>query len=487
MMTGCDEFLDKKPSVSGNIVPESVDDMDMLLGKFRYDQTSDYAMLSSDDTKPNLNLSSLYSIEDIHIATWEREVSPVNYPDYQWQYRYIGIFEMNMVLSILKDSDASEAEKQRIKSQACFKRAYLNFALVNLYALPYCAENLQEPGIPLKKATAFDEDLSRATIEQTYQFIEEDLEEALKLDYALTNTVGINSPSRATTPGVYAFAARYYLAKHDYKNAQLYADKALAIYGVDKIKDLNNFAYGTTEPGVITINGKEVEYELNFSAYYNNWDYSFFSEEYFKGTIDGSYRNHQNWMYPSQELMDTYEKDGSKATDWRWKYFFVEHFSYKKGSTYDYPALVYTGYGLPNGLSVPEMLLIKGECQARTGQWQDGLTTVNILRAKRIDPKGVVNLSATSQDEAIRKILDERRREMPIAMRWYDLRRYNNNDYAGDDVVVTKKYYPYSDLRVLSNEPVKTYTLEKKDRRYAAPIPDSDLAASDGAIQQNKY
>ena len=494
MMTNCDEFLDERPSKSSDVVPQTVEDIELILaGAYRSDEISHYLTFSSDDVEPNVNLynglTSLYSIQEIHAATWEREVSASNYKDYFWLYRYQNIFRSNMALSLLSDSDASEREKQRLKSQACFKRAYNNFALVNLYALPYSQTNLQEPGIPLKKSKAFDEPVARATIEETYEFIEEDITEALKLDVALTDVIGFNSPYRVTTPAVYAFAARFYLAKHDYTTAQLYADKALADYGVDKIKDLNSFGYSlnSPEPGSITIDGERITYELNYPATYQNSDPGFWTENYFNAKDFTQLLGCSTWRFPSQELMDTYDLDGSKATDLRWKYFFVEHYSFKLGSTYDYPAYMFDTYTTYIGPNVPEMLLIKAECQARLGQWQDGLATVNILRAKRIDPAAIVGLSASSQDEAIKKILEERRREMPIKMRWYDLRRYNSNDYEGDDVVVNKTFFPYTDLDILGNEQVKTYTLKKNDRRYAAPIPDSEIISSNGVIEQNTY
>lgn len=494
MMTSCDDFLEERPKKSSDVVPQTVEDMELILaGAYRNDEVSSFVLFASDDVKPNVELfkglNSLYSIQNIHASMWEWDVASKNYKDYFWMYRYQNIFRSNMVLNILPEADASEAEKQRLKSQACFKRAYNNFLLVNLYALPFSSANLQEAGIPLKKSTSFDEPVERATIEESYQFIEEDLIEALKLDVALTDAIGFNSPNRVTTPAVYAFAARFYLAIHDYKNAQLYAGKALAEYGVDKIKDLNNFGYSwnSPEPHSITINGTEVNYELNYPASYQNWDPNFWTENYFNATVEADFAGAATWRFPSQELMDTYDLDGSKATDLRWKYFFVEHYSYSVGSTYDYPAYMFDPWATYSGPNVPEMLLIKAECHARLGQWQDGLATVNMLRVKRIDPTGNVNLNASSQDEAIRKILEERRREMPITMRWYDIRRYNNNDYVGDDVVVSKTFYPFSDLNILGNEPVKTYTLEKNDRRYAAPIPNSEIISSNGVIKQNTY
>jgi hypothetical protein len=493
-MTGCDDYLEDRPSKSSGVVPETVEDLELILaGAYRSDEISHYLMFSSDDVEPNVNLynskKTFYPIQDVHAATWEREVSAVNYKDYFWLYRYQNIFRSNMVLNILPDADATDSEKARLEAQAKFKRAYNYFSLVNLYALPYSTTNLNEPGVPLKKSTAFDESVERATIGEVYDLIEQDLKDAMNLNVALTDAIGFNSPSRVTTPAVYAFAARFYLAKHDYAKAKEYAEEALSGYGVEKIIDLNSYGYSwnSPEPRTITIDGTVINYELNYPASYQNWDPNSWTEEYFSSTVGSGFGGVTTWRFPSQSLMDVYDQDGTKETDLRWKYFYVEHYSYKEGSTYDYPAFMHDTYSTLGGTNVPEMLLIKAECQARLGQWQDAISTVNILRAKRIDPAGTVDLAASSQDEAIAKILEERRREMPIVIRWYDLRRLNNNDYAGDDVVVTKSFYPYNDLSILDDQPLKTYTLDKNDRRYAAPIPDSEVISSNGVIEQNTY
>ena len=83
--------------------------------------------------------------------------------------------------------------------------------------------------------------------------------------------------------------------------------------------------------------------------------------------------------------------------------------------------------------------------------------------------------------------MEERRREMPFNMRWYDLRRLNNNEDASDDVVIKREFYPYNNATILGKEAVKTYTLDKNSRRYAAPIHNTEIESSLGLIKQNTY
>ncbi len=133
------------------------------------------------------------------------------------------------------------------------------------------------------------------------------------------------------------------------------------------------------------------------------------------------------------------------------------------------------------------MYLIKAECLARTGDMSGALTAVNTLRSKRIRPGATVNLTAASPAEALRKILQERRREMPFVQRWYDLRRFNNNSDPSDDVVVTKQFYPLTLAGADVTQPVKTYTLEKNSRKYALPLHSTEIISGRGQLIQNKY
>ena len=136
------------------------------------------------------------------------------------------------------------------------------------------------------------------------------------------------------------------------------------------------------------------------------------------------------------------------------------------------------------------MLLIKAECEARAGNVSAAMTTVNQLRAVRMDknaPANVINLSASSKEEAVKKILEERRREMPFAKRLWDIRRLNYNSDSFDDVGDINKVFYEFDLNNITKGATKTYTLGKNDTKIACPIPHTEIVASDGVIEQNIY
>lgn len=191
--------------------------------------------------------------------------------------------------------------------------------------------------------------------------------------------------------------------------------------------------------------------------------------------------------FPSQSLLDAYE---DKEHDLRYRYHFVEDAAEVMfWSSYSYPAYVF--FSMSHVLSGPttaEMYLIKAECQARLGEYSRAMETVNALRAKRMVPGDWVELKAGNVKEAVTKILQERRREMPFSQRWFDMRRLNNNEETYDDVeIVTRKFYKINATTIFDKEEPITYTLEKNSRKYALPISENEIEISDGVIKQNVY
>ncbi|MBQ3176146.1 MAG: RagB/SusD family nutrient uptake outer membrane protein, partial [Bacteroidales bacterium] len=325
------------------------------------------------------------------------------------------------------------------------------------------------------------------SLKDTYDFIEADLNEALKIETPLMKIGSTNKYNsvRANKAAVNGFAARYYLYLNDYENALKYADIALQSH--DELVDYNTeMSYMASCP-TVTINGNteiiEVPYTYEGGAGKIN-DYMLEWKEltYFRMASD------DNWWYmPSDELLALYDQE----YDLRYKYHIVENFSFVNNVTTALPSYAFFWKDrIPSGPTTAEMLLIKAECQARLGKASDAMTTVNRLRAARMDksaPADVINLAASSQEDAVKKVLEERRREMPFARRFMDIRRLNSNECSYDDPGdITKTFYEYS-LVNINVSSKKTYTLEKNSAMYACPLPETEFIASDYVIDQNIY
>lgn len=492
----CDSFLEESPTKSASIVPESLAHFEALLNDYSSfsDEGISALMFGTDDYELSTDLydgfSRAYRPSQAIFATWDMDLVANEGIRYSgWDTEFEKIFTANLILEQINDVDATDSEKANLIAEAHFIRAYSYFILSNVFCLPYTEANKGELGLPIKQTTSFDEAIERATLEETYALIESDLMKALEITRDFGQVNGLNNSWRASTAAVNGFAARYYLSLNEYDMAQEYAQNALDEY--DDLRNYNTDMRYSDIPEQATIfnpgpTNVDILYPYTHDQQTVVEDRLDFGESYYYRQLTNAY-----WAYwPSQELLGLYDQ----TNDLRYKYHIVEDYTYTRGAVY--PPYSYPGYifffksDILSGPSVSEMLLIKAECQVRLGLWSDGITTANVLRVARMDAtadSSDINLSATSQAEALVKVLEERRRELPFVHRWYDVRRYNNNDDASDDVVMTRTFYPFNASAIISSEAPITYTLEKNSRKFAYPIPNDEILISNGKLEQNKY
>lgn len=488
-----DNFLGEPPSKTTSLVVTTTDQLNALLNNYAtifsaegnrtaIHSTDDYGLTS---TLYNAG-SSPYTLATVEFMLWDVNYLPDDTREGFWSGEYRKIFYANMVLENVEKVTGSEADKAALVADAHFIRAYSYWVLANTYCLPYTDATKSEPGLPIKVSISFDESFARQPLSKVYELIESDLAEALKTIVPLVQN-GVARHWRASKAAVNGFAARYWLNRGDYKKANDYADAALAEYNrlVDYNTEMKN-----GNPGTVTINAGTPQQQtvtIQYPYTHNNQvDYTDMLG--WKEFLYFRMLSHESWWYiPSQELLNLYDQ----AHDLRYKYHMVQNYSYDRGlvkPSYSYPGYIFFFKDrIPSGPTVAEMYLTKAEALAHTNDVAGAMNALNTLRAKRMTPGAWVNLAAANKDDAIQKVIDERRREMPFVQRWFDIRRYNNNEYANDDVTLSRSFYPYTVSQVLTTQPLQTYTLPKNSRRWAAPLPRTEIISSNGAIEQNKY
>lgn len=493
LMSSCEDFLSEKPSKSSSLVPTSVEQLEYLLNLYStfYQEGNRTIIYSTDDygLLPELYQakSNIYSVAAVQFAAWDTEFLPFDTRENFWPGEYKKIFTANMIMSNLSKVEGSDAQKEQLRLESHLVRAVSMWNLAQTYCLPYTNANKDEPGLVLKKSTSFEEPYERATLEETYAMIESDVEEALKLTNKMELVNNKFRSWRGSKAAANAFAARYYLNRNDYQKALTHANVALQEHNV--LMDYNTDMRYSSITSNVTVNGKPVPvlYPYTHDNQTDMTDMMEWKEFYYFRML-----YHESWWYvPSPELLALYDQ----THDLRFKYHMVDNYSYDRGLTnpaYEYPGYVFFYKDrIPIGPTVAEMLLIKAECLARDNKVSEAMTAVNQLRAKRFDnqaPSQVINLTASSKNEAVAKILEERRREMPFSQRWYDIRRLNSNEDTFDDVpVLTRNFYGYNSATITPAGGLKTYSLEKNSRRFAAPIPDTEILSSEGVIKQNTY
>lgn len=500
-LAACNDYLDEPPTKSDGTTIETVEQLSALMNTYHFEKVIEYnmaAVLASDAYAVNTEyydkgLSAIStSSEPYQYACWQMQhTSNVNEKVSLWNQDYERIYTANLVLESVGAVEGTAPEKEMAAQRAHLIRAYNYLDLVQYYCMPYGESTKAEPGLPLKQTTHYDEGIGRATLQATYDFIERDILEAVKLKEPLMKG-DVRQDWAETGALANAVAARFYLLTGQYAKAQQYAETALA-FG-DDLMDFNE--------------GKELTMTVKQSIDWTTFEIteertsSFLSASTANDNIaklDRAYYLRKNyyvgdvyyWGVPSQTLLNAYDKKYDQRylhfiePKGQAKYYFG---MYSTKFSVDVPGYFTFDSQYSNAPNVAEMHLIRAEAQARQGKVQEAMATLNAFRAKRISheaPANVVNLEASSEQAAVKHVLDERLREFPFSLRWYDIRRVNFNTDPSDDITVTREFYDMNEYSVLKEK--KTYTLAPGALGYAVAIPNAEVSAGKGAIVQNKY
>ena len=491
VLPSCNKFLEERPSKSTSLVVSTTDQLNALLNSYTsfYSEGNRTAIYSTDNYEFTTALYNArpgtFSMAGVEFALWDSKYLADDGREGFWSGEFRKIFSANMVLQNLGKVSGSASDKETLKAEAHFLRAYSYFQLANTYCLPYSDATKDALGLPIKASTSFDEPIKRSKLSEVYDMIEADLKEALKTTVPLVQN-GKARHWRANKAAVNGFAARYYLQRGNYNEALTYANKALAEY--DVLVDYNTeMRFGRTS-SVLIDGGTPNAQTITLQYPYTHDNQSDFTDMLgWKEFMYFRMLNHESWWYiPSQNLLGLYDVNN----DLRYKYHIVENYSYDRGMTkpsYSYPGYVFFFKDrVPSGPTTAEMYLIKAECLARNNDVANAMTAVNTLHKKRT-VSGSPDLQASTKADALKVILEERRRESPYALRWLDLRRFNHNEDASDDVVLSRNFYTYTSSSVQATSTPIEYKLEKNSKRYAAPIPNVDIISSQGVLEQNQY
>lgn len=525
VVSSCNEFLDEVPSRGDNEVLNRGEQVKNLFANSNnYYTPVDFLVASTDDYGMTMDVFDALGYLDVPSLSglsWAPEGLDVFMSDELWSKQYNKVFTANAVINDIDNiTDVTPEEKAEYLAHAHFVRALAYWELANVYCLPYAEENLNALGLPLKVTTHTDEDLTRASLKNTYAFIEADLKEALK---SPRTDVVEGERWLVSQPAVKALMARFYLFTGDYAQAAKYADEALLSQTVSLI-DYNKLTtydmdkggggfwgdedFGDEEGGEGDEYGEGVDNEgenegedwpdeggniLTFCETYNYGSYQFvdYQEVFYPQfyTVTATVN-----LLASQELTDLYDKDNdlryinlfveNGLIDY-WVYGFNDVCNYHQFSSRNQWGQQMDVF-LGASPTIAEMYLTKAEALARQGSWNEAMNVIQTLRVSRFMEGSDFSLSATSQSEALTEILKERRRELPFVMRWYDIRRFAYNETPEDDVELRRTFYTIENGEVDFNT-TKEYILSVKSNRYAQPILTQEIQRSRGQIQQNQY
>src|SRR5215831_17550387 len=311
-----DEFLNKKP------------DQALIIAS----TLADYQLLLNNESIFNLNgdpgLGSVTADDDYYIANsdWASATSPErngytwsqnfyeNDPVYSdWNNPYKQVYYCNNVLEglpKLQISPQEQSQYNQIKGSALFLRSYAYYNLVQTFALPYdslTADN--DLGVCLRLSTDFNIRFGRASVQQCYAQILEDLQTALELLPA--TSAYKTQPSKWAAN---ALLARIYLGMRKYSKAFLHADACLIQNNV--LTDYNS---------------------LNLATF--NISNSFLEEDIFHTSMIGYTILTRNRAIIDSNLYNSYNQNDLRKT----LFFFPLNGTFRFRGSYEYISSKFTG------------------------------------------------------------------------------------------------------------------------------------------------
>lgn len=425
---GCENYLDTVPQ--GQVIPESVNELGLLL--------SDEKTMSKGFQNPLYMTDEVYFPDNVYNNRVNRPIGrngykwikPIyfdNEKDQDWRWLYSQIWTCNYILERVDDAPLeglSESDRANVKGQALGARASAYFDLVNVYGKhydPLTAAN--DLAVPIILSTKFDQSYSRSTVEEVYNQINEDL----TIAFDLIDIEWTEFSYKHSKASIYGVRARMSLMMEEWEDARDYAELVLDIK--DDMWDYNDFVSVT--PTTILRASHSIN---NIEAVFTRSNYWFYTHPSIWNT------------YFSNDLYDLFSDD-----DLRIQFF----------ATYDpqYDSYMYNLFWYCEmGITVPEMHLIIAESEARLLNPIGAMTALNKVLEKRIDTQTYIPETASNADEALAKVLIERRKELMFTgLRWIDQRRLIK---TGDFTTVV--------TRILNGE---TLSFEPTPENYIVNIP----------------
>lgn len=374
--------------------------------------------------------------------TWGEKIitSGTATEDNDWSNMYKAIYYTNQVITnVMNSKGGTDADKRRIFASALVHRAFYYHTLVNIYAPQYdSATAATSLGLPMRLDDLISGDLTRASVQTVYTQILADLNAAV-------NTAELPDVAQytyqASKAAAYAMLARTYLNLRNFTAAKEAAAKALQLQGT--LLNLNNYTSVLTSYPQRHLDPEVILCKAATTAY----------------------------AYPLSTSLKQVFADS--AVDLRYTVLtrpstFVNQYAAYYTRVFYKTSIANNGYMA--GPTVPEMLLIQAECEARAGNASAAVTLLNALRKQRYTTAGYADLSAADGNEALQLVLRERRKElMNTGMRWFDQRRLQKDGFIA---TLTRTFKG------------TTYTLQPGSNRYTFPIADKYIYLNP-EIQQN--
>jgi len=436
--TACDDYLNEIPK--GQKTPTTWEDYNAFMRNnvTSYYESEQLLYLIGDFFRTPSQLNNNELIRANYLFQEDVNRTLINSKDNKAYYSaYEMMFYWNLIAEkAMGSTEATDQQRRMLTAQAKVLRAMTYHYIVNYHADQYWSTTKDKLSVPLILSASAEAPSPQATLQQVYDQMISDLTTAIPDLPERGET--IVHPTKAAG---YGMLARVYLSMGNYTEARNAAESALALNNklYDWVKFYNDEKDRLENPdnwsGATKVNPEVENCE--------NYIYHEASSSYYSG-------NSGLALSISPERAARFE-DGDIRLLARWRHFInASGIEYYRGLYGNVP-----NYG---GIRSAEMYYIKAECQARAGEWQDALETVNTVRRTRFIPEKYTDLTATNQTEAINKIIDDKANEfIQTQVVFCDYRRLNKEGL-----------YPRTLTKTIDGV---TYTLRPDSHLWIMPYP----------------
>jgi tetratricopeptide (TPR) repeat protein len=435
MLTGCEGFLEEKPSKK-IVIPNKTEDLHAILSNMSFMNIGiPLGIILADDMFTDDQGWLGFSLDwEREAYLWKKDLENQLGSVDSWAAQYQTVFYANIVLEehqkITARNPAEQTELNTVRGGALFFRANALSELLQFFCEPYLspADGTKE-GIPLKLSADINNFEGLASQEAVYQRIISDLTEASKLLPLIVNTL-----NRPTKTSAFALLSRVYLIRGEYQKALEFADQALALKSdlmqYSELPAASRIPIDEYEYPIPAFNVEVILHTQMSSQSYISSPNSYVDTALFQSYSDNDLRRHLFFYGPGKEI-------------------FVGHYT---GNFFAF-----------SGLATDELYLIKSECLVRIGNIQESLNVLNTLISTRFMENTFEPFASQDQNEVLGMVLLERKKQLVGRgyHRWMDMRRF----------LVDPLWDGPSDRTIMG----KTYSLGLNPSAYKINIPKNEI------------
>lgn len=455
-----------------------------------------FEMASDDLWMGNTTQSQSDWIRTAHYGNPSQDGPISNY----WQYRYKSILRCNIVITKVQNAPISnETLRARIIAEAKFLRAFNYFELVkNFGGVPLILE-MKLPGEIIG--------IQRASAEDTYKQIEQDLRDAISV-LPLRSEYPAADLGRATRGAAMAYLGKAFLYQEKYSDAAQILSELISSNQYDLLPNFGDVWTIASNNSVESL--FEVQYSSNIS--YNlggrlpvftgsrndsGWSWGLPTSNLEKAFLDAGDKERLRWT-----IIKNGDDVAGDNTEQGKKYLIApdQHKSARVNRKYYIPHdLRPTPYDANHNnlnhrlLRFADVLLMYAEACNALGRDGDAQQALNRVRSRASVNLPAVNSTGTTLRDAIRL---ERRLELALeGQRLYDIRRWkdSNGKRAIANIMGPNGSFVRYNLQESKDEYERANQKESSDkgitfqenRDLLFPIPNSEIQLSGGSLVQN--